>query len=194
MSIQTISVITKIIYIYKRTTTGVVSSNLYTYTESHLHIQNLYFYIYKSERGTYYDEPLLVCWPSYMQKIADILLCTYTDQKLMLSFTLSGKQMTYTETHALILNHNNHIIVTDIRIFMNSYNKFTYIIILVTNLCLFSSLVYGTELIHILRLISRRTHTYTSISLILVQISRRSYRAYAYTEVPLGTTRLIPIP
>ena len=61
-------------------------------------------------------------------------------------------------------------------------------------------------------LISRRTHTYaylpsdiylcldtylhthTSIYLILVQISRRSYRAYAYTEVPLGTTKLILIP
>ena len=37
-------------------------------------------------------------------------------------------------------------------------------------------------------------HTHTSISLILVQISHRSYRAYAYTEVPLGTTRLILIP
>ena len=78
-------------------------------------------------------------------------------------------------------------------------------------------LVCDTELIHILILISRRTHTYsdssytvlnlyiyldrgtyphthTSISLILVQISRRSYKAYAYTEVPLGTTRLILIP
>ena len=37
-------------------------------------------------------------------------------------------------------------------------------------------------------------HTHTFISLILVQISRRSYRAYAYTEVPLGTTKLILIP
>ena len=36
-------------------------------------------------------------------------------------------------------------------------------------------------------------HTHTFISLILVQISRRSYRVYAYTKVPLGTTRLILI-
>ena len=35
------------------------------------------------------------------------------------------------------------------------------------------------------------THTGTSIYLVLVQISRRSYRAYTYTEVPLGTTELI---
>ena len=143
---------------------------------------------------------------------------------------------------------------------MNSYNKFTYILILVTNLCLFRFLIYGTELIlianlyllrsytygrlilipisrrshtytylsydtylylspvgHILILISRRTHTYsdssytvlnlyiyldgdtylhthTSIYLIIVRISRRSYRAYAYIEVPLGTTKLILIP
>ena len=101
----------------------------------------------------------------------------------MLSFTLSGKHKTYTETYALILNHNNHITITDLRIFRNSYNRFTYIIILVTNLCLFRFLVYGTEFIlratytysyltlmadlflfrfpvgHILILISRRTHT-----------------------------------
>ena len=68
---------------------------------------------------------------------------------------------------------------------MNSYNKFTYIIFLVTNLYLFRSLVYGTEPIlnatytysdltliadlflfrspvgHILILISHRTHTYS---------------------------------
>ena len=35
---------------------------------------------------------------------------------------------------------------------MNSYNTFTYIIILVTNLCLFRSLVYGTELILLVNL------------------------------------------
>ena len=133
----------------------------------------------------------------------------------MLSFTLSGKHITYTEAHALILNHNKHLTITDIRIFMNSYNTFTYIIILVTNLCLYiKSNTYG-RLIFIP--ISRRTqiytylpyvvlnlymylyggtypHTYTSISLILVQISHRSYRAYTYTEVPLDTTWLILIP
>ena len=157
-------------------------------------------------------------------------------EKPVLSFTFSGKHITYTKTHALILNHNKHITVTDLIIFMNSYNRFTYIIILVTNLCLYirsytydilililisrmthtyiDFLVCGTELIHILILISRMTHNYsdssytilnlyiylnrgtyphihTSIYHILVQISRRSYRAYAYTEVPLGTTKLI---
>ena len=40
---------------------------LYTYTK-------LYLYIYKSERGTYCDEPLLVCWPNCMQKIRLFLL------------------------------------------------------------------------------------------------------------------------
>ena len=73
----------------------------------------IYIYIYKnctftftytySERGTYYDEPLLVCWPNSMRKIADVLLCTYTDLKPVLSFTLGGKHMTYICTHALIL-------------------------------------------------------------------------------------------
>ena len=37
-------------------------------------------------------------------------------------------------------------------------------------------------------------HTHISIYLILIQISRRSYRAYAYTEVPLGTTKLTLMP
>ena len=42
VGIQTISVITKIIYIYKITTIGVVSiKNLYTYTESYLILQTL---------------------------------------------------------------------------------------------------------------------------------------------------------
>ena len=56
-----------------------VHQNLYTYTEFHLHIQKLYFYIYKSERVTYCDEPLLVCWPSYMRMFSDVFSCTYTD-------------------------------------------------------------------------------------------------------------------
>ena len=108
----------------------------------------------------------------------------------MLSFTLSGKHMTYTKTHALILNHNKHITLTDLRIFRNSYNIFTYIIILVTNLCFFRYLVYGTELILITNLyllrsytddrlilipISRRTHTYACIRRILIQVSQRTY-------------------
>ena len=57
-----------------------VHQNLYTYTESHLHIQKLYFYIYKSERGTYCDEPLLVCWPSCMRMFSDVFSCTYTEK------------------------------------------------------------------------------------------------------------------
>ena len=62
------------------TTTVVVFTVLYTYNlESHLHIQKLNIYIYKSKRGTYCDEPLLVYWPSSIRKIAEILLCTYTD-------------------------------------------------------------------------------------------------------------------
>ena len=69
---------------------------------------------------------------------------------------------------------------------MNSYNTFTFIIILVTNLCFFRYLVYGTELIRITNLyllrsytygrfilipISRRTHNYACIKRILIQVS-----------------------
>ena len=95
--------------------------------------------------------------------------------------------------------------MTDIIIFMNSYNTFTYIIILVTNLCLIRSLVYGTELIltqilhlwqtysysglpyntylslspigHILILISRRS----SQNLCLYRDTLRYYKVYTYT-------------
>ena len=81
--------------------------------------------------------------------------------------------ITYTGTHAFILNHNKHITVPDIGIFMNSYNRFTYIIILVTNLCLFRSLVYGTELILIAILYLLRTYTYDR--LIFIPISRRTH-------------------
>ena len=55
---------------------------------------------------------------------------------------------------------------------------------LVSDVYLFRFLINGIELIHILRqrYLSR---THTSIYLILVQISRRSYIAYAYTELIL---------
>ena len=80
VGIQTISVITKIIYIYKRTTTGVVSIKIYTHILSLIYIyKKLYFYIYKLECGTYCDEPLLVCWPSSMRKLLDVFSCTYMD-------------------------------------------------------------------------------------------------------------------
>ena len=98
--------------------------------------------------------------------------------------------ITYTDTHAFILNHNKHITVSDIIIFMNSYNTFTCIIILVSNLCLFRYLVYDTELILITNLyllrsytddrlilipITRRTHTYACIRRILIQVSQMTY-------------------
>ena len=66
--------------IQNRTTTVVVFIVSHTYSpESHLHIQKLYIYIYRSERGTYSDEPLLVCWPGRMRKITVSFFCTYTD-------------------------------------------------------------------------------------------------------------------
>ena len=46
-SIQTISVITKIIYIYKRTTTGVVSIKIYTHIQSPIYLY-MYIFYYKT--------------------------------------------------------------------------------------------------------------------------------------------------
>ena len=72
----------------------------------------------------------------------------------MLSFTLSGKHMAYTYTHALILFYNKHIsvhIVADIIIFINSYNKLIHILVLIADLYLFRSLVGVTELILVQR-------------------------------------------
>ena len=55
--------------IQNKTTTVVVFIVSHTYSpESHLYIQKLYIYIYRSERRTYSDEPLLVCWLSRMRK------------------------------------------------------------------------------------------------------------------------------
>ena len=45
--------------------------------------------------------------------------------------------MTYICTHVLILIYSKHIIVTDIRIFMNSYNKLIHLLVLIENLYLF---------------------------------------------------------
>ena len=66
--------------------------------------------------------------------------------KLVPSFTLSGKHMTYTYTHALILIYSKPKTLTDIQkqiseLFMNSYNKFIYILVLIADLYLFISLV-----------------------------------------------------
>ena len=86
--------------IQNKTTTVVVFTVSYTSSpESHLHIQKLHIYIYTSERGTYCDEPLLVCWPSCMREITNVLLCTYTDLKPVLSFTLSEKHMSFAHKH-----------------------------------------------------------------------------------------------
>ena len=66
----------------KTTTMVVFTLSIHTYCpESHLliHIQKLYISITYSERRSYCDEPLLVCRPSCMRKIADVLLYTYMD-------------------------------------------------------------------------------------------------------------------
>ena len=59
----------------------------------------------------------------------------------MLSFTLSGKNMTYAYTHL------KHITITDIRIFMHSYNELIQLLMLIIDLCLFRSPIGVTELI-----------------------------------------------
>ena len=67
----------------------------------------------------------------------------------MLSFTLSGKHMSYAYKH-----YSKQITVIDIRIFMNSYNKLIHILILITDLCLFRFPVGVTKLILILILLA----------------------------------------
>ena len=54
-------------------------SNLYTYTESHLQIQNRTFTFTIQSAEPTCSEPQLVCWPSYRRKLSDIFSCTYTD-------------------------------------------------------------------------------------------------------------------
>ena len=80
VGIQTISIITKIIYIYKRTTIEVVSIKIYTHILSPIYIyKNCTFTFTNQSAEPTCSEPLLVCWPNCMWKIADVLLCTYTD-------------------------------------------------------------------------------------------------------------------
>ena len=105
--------------------------------------------------------------------------------------------MTYICTHALILIYSKHITVTNIRIFMSSYNKLIrllvlianlylfkfpigYILVLIVDLCLFRSPVGVTELILILILLA---------DLYMYRGTRRYYRTYTYTEVPVDTFR-----
>ena len=84
-SIQTISVITKIIYIYQKNyhRSG-VHNNLYTYTESHLlrHVQFLLQNI--RDCGSSVGEHLSLRWPALLMwdVLSSILVfrfCTYTD-------------------------------------------------------------------------------------------------------------------
>ena len=86
------------IHRYKNKTTTVM-----VFTVSiHTVLSPIYIYIYKnctftftySERGTYCGGLLLVWLPGSVRKIADVGL------KLVLSFTLSGKHIAYTYTHA----------------------------------------------------------------------------------------------
>ena len=67
MGIQAISEITKIIYIYKRTTTGVVSIKIYTHILSPIYLYKyLYMYIYNTnirDCGNSASEHLSLRWP-----------------------------------------------------------------------------------------------------------------------------------
>ena len=56
-----------------------VHQNLYTYTESHLQIQNCTFTFTNQSAESTCSEPLLVCWPSSMWKFSDVFSYTYTD-------------------------------------------------------------------------------------------------------------------
>ena len=67
VGIQTISVITKIIYIHKRTTIGVVSIKIYTHILSPIYLYKyLYMYISNTkirDRGNSAGEHLSLRWP-----------------------------------------------------------------------------------------------------------------------------------
>ena len=89
----------------------------------------------------------------------------------MLSFTLSGKRILYRITYAFILNHKYHKTIKDIGIFRNSYNDFAYILIPITNLYLFTSLVGRTELLLILITILYLLGSYIYDRLILIRFS-----------------------
>ena len=63
----------------KRTTTGVVSIKIYIYRLSPIYIYKTVLLHLQLEYGTYCDEPLLVCWPSHMRKLSNVISYTYTD-------------------------------------------------------------------------------------------------------------------
>ena len=118
----------------------------------------------------------------------------------MLSFTLSGKQMTYTETHALLLIYKEHITVIYIKIFHQVIQQLIHIFVLIVNVLLFKSLTG-----HVLVLVSNvyvfrspkrhiyMTYSYTFLGLIIIQISQRTYisdsylylsQTYNYSDLP----------
>ena len=82
VSIQTISVITKIIYIYQKNyhRSG-VHKNLYTYTESiFLYMYNFYIRDLRKQRWEHLSlsRPALLMW-NVMSSILVFCCCTYTD-------------------------------------------------------------------------------------------------------------------
>ena len=88
VGIQTISVITKIIYIYKRTTTGVVSIKIYTHILSPIYLyKHLYLYMSNTKHQRLRKqcgEHLSLSWPTLLMwdVLSSILVfcfCTYTD-------------------------------------------------------------------------------------------------------------------
>ena len=56
-----------------------VHQNLYTFTESHLQIQNCTFTFTNQSTEPTCSEPLQVCWPSCMRMFSNVFSCTYTD-------------------------------------------------------------------------------------------------------------------
>ena len=56
-----------------------VHQNLYTFTESHLQIQNCTFTFTNQSTEPTCSEPLQECWPNCMLMFLDVFSCTYTD-------------------------------------------------------------------------------------------------------------------
>ena len=88
VGIQLISVITKIIYIYKRTTTGVVSIKIYTHILSPIYLyKHLYLYMSNKKHQRLRKqcgEHLSLSWPALLMwdvlsSILVFFFCTYTD-------------------------------------------------------------------------------------------------------------------
>ena len=72
-----------------------------------------------------------------------------------------------------IHSYSTLITITNIRICMHIYGTYT--------------ISYASNRLMLIR-ISHRTLTGTYSNFMLIQISRRRYRAYPYSEVPVGTT------